>query len=362
MRRLLIRGMAIAVAIAPEASAQDLGFVTSIFKEVNSITLFASFAEIKKSPELGTQSSQCLFLGVCGGGAEVLFDLNPAGKGVQLELGLGANYLRGFSGKQLPDSFDLRASIRSFPEFGAYLSGDLFGTSRLIPYAGGTFGLAELWNTQVYRADGKQVSLKGQTFSYGVVLGMAVSAGWAGNAFLEGGYKGRRFPGVEYGGEDPIPASWPRGLDMSGWQVALGWQFELKPEKGLPSLEGTWILASADGSILPATLRQVKNSDGTTSRTDVHGGSINLSNGSYALLLHERTVTFDNQARVVEIKVHDAAVGEKGAYRIAKNEIILTPDAATTGSGVFVRRLGEEIVITHVRPGHRLAFKKLPSS
>lgn len=214
------------------AHPQEMDFVRTLFKDVHSITLFASFAEIRKSPQLGTQSSQCLFLGVCGGGAEVLWDLTPSEQNLHLELGLGASYLRGFSGKPLPDLFDLRASVRSFPEFGAYLSGTLADLELLSPYIGGNFGFADLWNAQVHAADRRQTSLKGQTFDYGVVLGLAVNASWGGNAFIEGAYRGRRFPSLDYNTSEPLPATWPRELDFSGWEIAVGWQFELKSKAG----------------------------------------------------------------------------------------------------------------------------------
>src|SRR4051812_43985282 len=200
-----------------QLSAQELAFLSSLFKDVNSITLYGEFAEIRKSPQLGTGGSRCLFLSVCGAGAEILWDLTPAANAVHVELGFGAEYLRGFTGKPLADPFDLHASVKSFPQFGAYLSGPLFGNDWLIPYAGGTFGVSELWYAQAYGADQKQVSIKSQTFDYGLVGGLGLSAGWSGNAFVEVGWRARRFPGLEYQSKDPLPASWPREFDLSGW-------------------------------------------------------------------------------------------------------------------------------------------------
>jgi len=138
--------MIFTVGMAPLAQAQELDFIRALFKDVHSVTLFGSWAEIRRSPQLGTKSSQCLFFGVCGGGAEVLWDLTPDDGEIHLELGLGASYLRGFSGKPLADPLDLRASVRSFPEFGAYVSGPLLATGPITPYMGGTFGFADLWN------------------------------------------------------------------------------------------------------------------------------------------------------------------------------------------------------------------------
>lgn len=344
--------------VAPDAGAQELDFVRGLFREVHSVTLFGSWAEIRKSPQLETQPNQCLFLGVCGGGAEVLWDLTPADRDVHLELGLGASYLRGFSGKPLADPFDLRASVRSFPEFGAYLSGQVIPTWPVIPYVGGTFGFSDLWNAQVYGADRIPRSIKGQTFSYGMIAGIALDAGWGGNAFFEGGYRARRFPSLDYTTDTPLPSTWPRGLDLSGWQISAGWQFELRPPKRPPAFEGVWVLSAVDSDELPAMLSQMKNDDGTSTRIEIQGGTLHIEDDIYRLGIHQKTSTLDAQLRVVGIKVADLRDVETGRYTVARQDLVLHPAA---GGRADVARLGDEIVLTAAIPGHNLRFRKISS-
>src|ERR1041384_4424542 len=85
------------LATAPtNARAQDFGFFSDLFKDVRSVTLFGTLADISRSPQLSTSASQCWFKKICGGGAEVLFDVTSSNSPVLLELGLGESYLRGF--------------------------------------------------------------------------------------------------------------------------------------------------------------------------------------------------------------------------------------------------------------------------
>lgn len=350
--------LVLSVLVAPDAGAQELDFVRGLFRDVHSVTLFGSWAEIRKSPQLETRPNQCLFLGVCGGGAEVLWDLTPADRDVHLELGLGASYLRGFSGKPLADPFDLRSSVRSFPEFGAYLSGQIIPTWPIIPYIGGTFGFSDLWNAQVYGVDRIPRSIKSQTFSYGMIAGVALDAGWGGNAFLEGGYRARRFPSLDYNIDTPLPSTWPRGLDLSGWQISAGWQFELRPPRRPPAFEGVWVLSAVDSDELPSMLSQTKNSDGTSTRIEIQGGNLNIEDDVYRLAIQQRTSTLDNQLRVVGVTVADLRDVESGRYSLTSRHLVLHPRG---GGMANVERLGDEIVLTAAVPGHNLRFRKISS-
>src|SRR5687768_2940622 len=341
----LVVSLTLVTFIAPQAHAQELDFVRALFRDVHSVTLFGSWAELRGSQHLRTEPTQCLFRGICGGGAEILWDITPVDRGTHLELGFGASYLRGFSGRRLADPFDLRASVRSFPEFGAYVSGQILPTGIVVPYAGGTFGFSDMWNAQVYGADRKPISVEGRTFTYGLLAGIAIDAGWGGKAFLEGGYRARRFPSVEYHTSDPIPFSWPRSLDLSGWQFAAGWQFELKADKRPPSFEGVWVLTTVSSDELPATLSQHRNADGTSTRIEIQGGTVYADDGSYRLGLHQKTSTLDGLFRSIHVTITELRDVQSGRYRTAGNTISLEP----AGDGkARVERLGDDIVVMEV--------------
>ena len=344
-----------------EAYGQELPFLSTLFKDVNSVTLYGEFAEIKKSPQLGTGGSPCWFLGVCGAGTEVLWDVTPAGKSVHVELGFGAEYLRGFTGKALGDPFDLHASIKSFPQFGAYLSRST-KWKWLTPYIGGSFGSSELWYAEAYGSDHKQITIKAQTFDYGPVLGVAIGSDWVGSAFAEVGFRARRFPGLEYQVKDTVPSTWPREFDMSGWHVSIGWQFEIKHGKALPSYEGDWVLSSVDGGSLPAILDQAKNpaQPGAGVRREALGGTLRLQDhGVYLISLQERITFLDAQGKPTEIKLLDSPKVELGKYVLGPHDLILIPSGVVDGKGFAVSRLGSELVVSHLEPGHTLNFKKL---
>lgn len=346
--------------VSVSAGAQELGFITSLFKDAQSITIFSEFAEIRKSHELGTGSSPCIFLGVCGGGAEVLFNLPSPNDRFQLELGIGAEYLRGFSARPLPDPVDLRSSVKAFPELGTYVSLPLSGVDWIEPYFGATFGFSELWNAVAYDADRKQIGLKGQTFDYGPVFGIAIDVKGAGNAFIEGGWQARRFPSLSYDTKDALPATWPRELDMSGWHFAIGWQFELKQAKEPPSFDGIWVLKSVDGGDLPETLAQTRDGDGTI-RTEILGATLELNPDSrtYSLMIQERRSVLNGAAHVLSMGIVDPPHAESGSFTIDKKSGALALTSIPARTTQLVTLLGEAIVMTQVEPGHRLVFVKI---
>jgi len=198
--------------------------------------------------------------------------------------------------------------------------------------------------------------VEGRTFTYGVVAGVALDAGWGGNAFVEGGYRARRFPSLDYDTSDPLPATWPRDLDLSGWQVAIGWQFELRSPKRPPAFEGVWILTAVSSDELPATLSQHRNGDGTSTRIEIQGGTLHLEDGSYRLGIQRRTSALDGLFRAIHIDITELPEAQTGDYRITRRRLELTPSEEGKAR---VERLGDDIIITHAVPGHSLRFRKV---
>ena len=80
---------------------------------------------------------------------------------------------------------------------------------------------------------GRNYPLAGDAFEAGLALGKAFESGF----FMETSYRLRQLPSVEWKlptGVTALPAGWPRSLDLSGWFVGVGWQFQRKPASPAP--------------------------------------------------------------------------------------------------------------------------------
>ncbi len=218
----MMRGAAVAFAallLGPRAEGQEM--VTRLFDTASDISIFAQAAWLSPGSKLETRGS-----GLFGYGAEVLFTVadNPRSH-VAVELALGYNYLTGFKSSN-PD-LDLRGSMRTLPELSVYVTYEKLGA--LEPYVGLHTGLLDLWHVQGYDNDRKQYSIDSESFQGGFTAG----AVWQG-VWLEGSYRIRNFPSLEWQLPEDItalPAGFPRSLDLSGWNVRLGYQFTVRRAK-----------------------------------------------------------------------------------------------------------------------------------
>lgn len=222
---------ACAAALATTPARAQLDFMTGLFEEVNSVTIAVQGGRIPSS-QLRAREGECLDVGICGMTAEVLIDLPQVG-GAELELGLGTGFWRGFESTE--PTLDLHGSLRSFPTLTAYLSlPEEWGLGIAEPYAGASFGLSSLWNARGYDEEGREFELEAETFEYGVSAGLYLLK--PSGLFIEGAYRWRRFESVDWtfpDEDDPVlPAGWPRDLDLSGWQLSVGWQFRLRKPAG----------------------------------------------------------------------------------------------------------------------------------
>ena len=199
----------------------EFDLIKGLFKSINSVSFSTQMGGLTGSDEM---VGDCGFLDLCGLGTEVFFNLASDSTKI-LELALGTGYLRGFSARE--ESLDLRGSVRSVPTIGVYASRPgAFGSDRVLPYVGATIGLSELWNVQAYDLEGKEYSVKGSTYDFGVLTGVAVDAGALDGLFLEGVYRYRNFASVDWSG-DRVPPRWPRGIDLTGIFISAGWQFDI---------------------------------------------------------------------------------------------------------------------------------------
>jgi hypothetical protein len=225
MRRLpSLVALAAALALPRPAAAQDpFGVLEGLFESVNSIAFYTHGAALQSDADLAGAVGGFALGGV---GAELLLNLPSAG-GAEFELGLGASALTGL--EAVEPSLDLRASLRTLPTLAVYAAGiGVADGAPVEPYAGLTFGLAELWNARGYDADGTAYPLTAETFELGAVAGLYVDRVLPG-LYVEVGYRHRHFGSLAWEAE-ALPPGWPRALDASTWQATVGWQFRLRED------------------------------------------------------------------------------------------------------------------------------------
>lgn len=225
MHRLLIPLALALVLLAPRpAQAQVTTILAGLFKSINSVSFSGGGGGFLGGSDA---VAACGALGVCHLHLEVLLDL-PAPEGVTLELGLGTDVLRGFALAE--PSIDFRGSARSLPLISAYASSDrLPGGAVAVPYGGLRAGFSQLWNARAYDAEGIPYRVEGEAFEVGAVAGLYLVAAPLRGLYLEAALHQRQFDALAWGlsGDGRLPQGWPRALNLSTWQVALGWQFRL---------------------------------------------------------------------------------------------------------------------------------------
>jgi hypothetical protein len=361
MRSLLGRAAAAAALLVPGAAqAQDFGLVTGLFRDVNDISIFFQFGGVHNSSELATRSPVCC---LTGGGTEVLLNLRSSEGGITYELGLGASYLRGFQAQE--PTLDLRGSLRALPTISLYGSHTRpFGTDLVSSYLGLNFGLLELWHAQGYAPGGERWNVRAQTFELGATSGVYLNRGPFSGLFVEGTYRLRRFPTLEWtaAGGEPLPPAWPRSLDFSGPLFSVGWQFSLRDDRppADPAFGGVWLAERMDGEPLPVVLSEARGDEGAVVRRELTGAVLSLSpageapGGRYELALLVR-----ESGRV------DAAPGirspaprpEVGTYAVEGGRLVLRPDDAPEGAHVALRAEG----LLHLRlhgTGHLVVLRR----
>lgn len=195
-----------------------------LFEQVNSIVFYTQVGALSDNTAVeGTIAD----FGVIGLGTEVLLSLpQVAGSSSEFELGLGTNFLRGFAAVE--PTLDLRASIRTLPQISVYATFmGLAENSPIQPYAGVTFGFAELWNARGYDPEGNVFELTADTYEIGATGGLYMDWSALRGLYVDVGYRVRNFESLNWSTET-IPANWPRSIDTSGWIVNVGWQFRIR--------------------------------------------------------------------------------------------------------------------------------------
>lgn len=358
-----IRTAAAALVLSPSmVVAQDLGFMNSVFSRVHRVSLFALALDPKEAPILDRTGKGCITLSLCGAGVKVMIDLDTRSDYMELELGLGASYLRALQGRS-SDSLDIRGALRSFPVVSTQTT---WLASRYVhPYFHASFGLVDIWNGRAHNSAGRQAELKASTFEYGLSLGLAVRpSNTNGRMLIEGGYRARTFASIGYGFDEPLGGAWPRQLDLSGWQVSAGWQFDLRPIAKSPDFSGSYVLTRIDGAPVPFTLEQDRATDGNVREELMHAWlDMSRKPRTYRLVLITRNTTVNTNGVAQQIRYPDPTE-ERGTWESNKTgQVFLTRQGAGQSTPAATgERIEDELIIPHPTTGRRLHFRRVRNS
>ncbi|MGQ0647550.1 MAG: hypothetical protein ACT4P7_08250 [Gemmatimonadaceae bacterium] len=337
--------------------AQDLGFLGSVFARVHRLTLFLQSADPRQAGILDRGGDGCITLPLCGAGTEVLIDLDTRSRRIDLELGFAAGYLRPIRSSN-PAEMDIRASIRSLPVVSTHVT--YMNSGWIHPYFTGSFGLVDLWNGRVHTSSGKQSEVKASTFEYGVSLGAGVAPPFTNaRVLLEFGHRARNFSSLGYSLTDPLPAAFPRELNLSTWQFTIGWQFDLRPLTRAPEYAGLWVLSKVDGVGLPFAMRQERRAQEGL-REEIVSAYLDLDQRSsnYSLQIVTRLTTIGANGAAVEQRFADPT-RETGSWDGAESRSVRL---TTNGIVQATTRVDEELMVEHAATGRRLFFRKVRRS
>lgn len=318
----------------------QLDAVEGLFEEVNAVTIFIQRGQVTEEGKLTGDELR-------GAGVEVLIDL-VSGGWADLELGLGASFLRGYESDD--PALELRTSARALPTVSLYASRDLAANRAgiLSGYLGGSFGLLDLWNAQAYDASGTAWDLEAQTFEMGVSVGAYWTTPVALGVFAEAGYRQREFPSVKWTAPDgaAVPEDW-RSVNLSGHYLQFGVQLRVKEDDANeddaitpPAPAGVWTLVRIDGLELPIALESRDPAaahvvHGVLRLTPDTAKNPTPGAGRYSLELYVRPAVG---------RPADLPQSERGSYTTAGSALTFTPDAG--GRAQRAERLAGRLYLT----------------
>ena len=356
--RVLRSFLPILAAILPSTlSGQEFTALTGLFQHIKSVSLYGQGAARHGSPPF------------YGAGTEVQIDLAPSTAHTLVILGLGAGYLQGIEVRR-PD-LDLHASVRSFPTFSAYVGRSNYRDVE--PFARFSFGIADLWNAQAVDVNGNRSKVDAQTVDYGVMGGLELKHFVAKGFFLEGGYVARRFSSINWGTtKDDAQRGWPRHLNLSRFQVAVGFRFhvadEVSKSPSAPALVGAWHLTGVDDDHeLPAPMTQrlltpAEEPKNGSERDEIVDGTLRIDSTMYRLVLFHRVVRLDSGGKPVMMGDLTAQRDSGGVTLTNRGaNATLDPNGPFAAPSSFQLERREGTILFRL-PGsnHLLTFTKLP--
>lgn len=221
---------AMSLVVSAPLPAQDL---SKMFREIDRVSLFGRIGGF--APDDGytaTNDKSFSRFGNAGMGLELGYNIGPTDGAWIFEGGVGYSQTGGFRLER--SDIDFRGTLRELPSVSFYAIRNV-KVMGAVPYFGVTSGFIKLQNSSIYDASGAQYSVSADAFTLGSSVGLAFG-GRMFSPYLEAGYRVRQFPSVEYkfGSSTTVPSTWPRSINLSGWNVEFGMQVgldELKKQK-----------------------------------------------------------------------------------------------------------------------------------
>lgn len=212
----LVSGAALAILAAVPVRGQAA--IESLFSQTEAVTISGAVGCVV-GDAVTADGGDC---GIYSFGIEALIELSEGGDGWGVEMALGYGQTTGYRSAN-PD-LDLRGAVRALPSVAAYASRPLGWGPVDELYLGVSTGFLQLHNMKAYDSAGRQYGISGETFEFGLALGLYNRSGF----FLEPSYRIRYFPSLDWSfpdGVDALPEGWPRSLELSGPSLSLGYQF-----------------------------------------------------------------------------------------------------------------------------------------
>ncbi len=145
-----------------------------------------------------------------------------------LQLALGYSQLRGFGATD--PTIDIRGSIAESPAVALYAA--FLPDAIVSPYVGLRAGRTEMHALRGYDANATIYDGTATALQAGIAVGISATFMQVFELVVEPSYVVRNFASVEWrtvsgSSEGMLPPQLPRGLDMSGWQIAIGIDFNI---------------------------------------------------------------------------------------------------------------------------------------
>jgi hypothetical protein len=145
-----------------------------------------------------------------------------------LQLALGYSQLRGFRASD--PTIDINGSVAESPAVALYAA--FLPHSAISPYVGLRAGRADMHQLRGYDDNNTIYDGTSTTLQAGAAVGISATFLKVFEVVVEPSYLVRRFASVEWrtvsgSSQGMLPPALPRSLDMSGWQLAIGIDFNI---------------------------------------------------------------------------------------------------------------------------------------
>jgi hypothetical protein len=157
---------------------------------------------------------------------DILPPLMCKDRNASFQVAIGYSQIGGFAAQDT--TFELKMALRELPSVAFYAT--YHPDNAISQYLGVRAGIVNLHSARAYDSTERVYTGGGSTFQAGIAAGLVATLGGV-NIFVEPSYNIRKINSVEWTPiENKVPSRFPRELNFSGWQIALGIEVSIKPE------------------------------------------------------------------------------------------------------------------------------------